>query len=111
MLAYCHQFLLLCSIHVPILFKCKFFFKVEQLYSAYPGHTWFSITAGGLRERLADVQPALLLFLHRLQCLCVSDALQPASSNVMLRRQLGRHVVELRHGNKAQHTQHWLVVK
>eukprot|EP00775_Hariotina_reticulata_P003174 gene3174-3452_t len=66
---------------------------------------------GGLRERLAEMQPALLLFLHRLQCLCVSDALQPASSNVMLKRQLGRHVVELRHGNKAQHTQHWLVVR
>jgi hypothetical protein len=57
------------------------------------------------------MQPALLLFLHRLQCLCVSDVLQAGNSNVMLKRQLGKNVVELRHGHKAQHAQHWLVVR
>lgn len=66
---------------------------------------------GGLRQRFQDLRPTLLLFLEKLACICITDVLQPHCSTVMVRQQLGRHLVELRHGPAAQHAEHWLVVR
>lgn len=64
-----------------------------------------------LRQRFQDIKPALLLFLEKLSCICVTDVIQPSNSTVMFKRQLSSQVVELRHGATAQHAEHWLVVR
>jgi hypothetical protein len=64
-----------------------------------------------LRQRFQDLRPTLLLFLGQLSCICVNDVLQPQHSRVMLGQQLGRNVVQLRHGPAAQHAEHWLLVR
>jgi hypothetical protein len=63
------------------------------------------------RQRFQDLRPTLLLFLEKLSCICVTDVLQPQRSTVMLKQQLGRHLVQLRHGASAQHAEHWLLVR
>lgn len=51
-----------------------------------------------LRCKFEDVQPTLLLFLQKLQCIAVSDTTRPSRSTVMAKRRLGPNLVELRHG-------------
>jgi len=51
-----------------------------------------------LRLRFDDVRPTLLLFLQRLRAIAVTDASDPSRSNVMARRRLSPHLLELRHG-------------
>lgn len=63
-----------------------------------------------LLHNFDDIQPTLLLFLQRLQCIAITDLTLSGKNAVMLRRQLPNDVVELRHGSDAQHVQQWLVV-
>jgi hypothetical protein len=55
-----------------------------------------------LRHKFADVQPALLLFLRRLRCIAITDAVEPALSSVMARRQLAPGLLELSSGRDGQ---------
>ena len=63
-----------------------------------------------LLHNFDDIQPTLLLFLQKLQCIAITDQTDNGKNAVMLRRQLSDGVVELRHGPEAQQTQKWLVV-
>ena len=63
-----------------------------------------------LLHKFDDIQPTLLLFLQKLQCVAVTDRTTEGKDAVMLRRQLPNGVVELRYGSEAQHSQKWLVV-
>ena len=82
---------------------------------SYPTHT--ERFAQELQQKVAqllhnfdDIQPTLLLFLQKLQCIAITDGTANGKNAVMLRRQLSNGVVELRHGSDAQHIQKWLVV-
>ena len=63
-----------------------------------------------LLHNFDDIQPTLLLFLQKLQCITITDRTTEGKDAVMLRRQLPNGVVELRYGSVAQHSQKWLVV-
>lgn len=63
-----------------------------------------------LLHNFDDIQPTLLLFLQKLQCIAITDHTSQGKDAVMLRRQLPNGVVELRYGSEAQHSQKWLVV-
>ena len=63
-----------------------------------------------LLHNFDDVQPTLLLFLKKLQCIAITDRTSRHRDSIMLRQQLPNGVVELRHGDQAQHVTHWLVV-
>ena len=63
-----------------------------------------------LLRNFDDVQPTLLLFLKKLQCIAITDKTSNHRNSVMLRQQLPNAVVELRHGDQAQHVTKWLVV-
>ncbi len=63
-----------------------------------------------LLHNFDDIQPTLLLFLQKLQCIAITDRTTEGKDAVMLRRQLPNGVVELRYGSEAQHSQKWLVV-
>ena len=63
-----------------------------------------------LLHNFDDIQPTLLLFLQKLQCIAITERTVEGKDAVMLRRQLPNGVVELRYGSQAQHSQKWLVV-
>ena len=63
-----------------------------------------------LLHNFDDIQPTLLLFLQKLQCIAITDRTTEGKDAVMLRLQLPNGVVELRSGSMAQHSQKWLVV-
>ncbi len=63
-----------------------------------------------LLHNFDDIQPTLLLFLKKLQCIAITDHTPHHRDSVMLRQQLADSVVELRHGDQAQHVMNWLVV-
>ena len=63
-----------------------------------------------LLRNFDDVQPTLLLFLKKLQCIAITDKTSNHRNSVMLRQLLPNAVVELRHGDQAQHVTKWLVV-
>ncbi|DBA78596.1 TPA: hypothetical protein ACH3X1_008526 [Trebouxia sp. C0004] len=67
-------------------------------------------TVAQLLHNFDDIQPTLLLFLQKLQCIAITDRTTEGKDAVMLRRQLPNGMVELRHGSEAQHSQKWLVV-
>jgi len=67
-------------------------------------------TVAQLLHNFDDIQPTLLLFLQKLQCIAITDRTVKGKDAVMLRRQLPNGVVELRYGSEAQHSQKWLVV-
>lgn len=68
--------------------------------------------ARAIRASFREVQPKLLLFLQKLQCIAISDAVE-GTKTVMVRRPAdgwGPHVHELRHGPGARHVTRWLKV-
>ena len=67
-------------------------------------------TVAQLLHSFDDVQPTLLLFLQKLQCIAITDCTTHGKNAVMFRHQLPNGVVELRYGSEAQHSQKWLVV-
>jgi hypothetical protein len=67
-------------------------------------------TVAQLLHNFDDIQPTLLLFLQKLQCIAITERTVEGKDAVMLRRQLPNGVVELRYGSQAQHSQKWLVV-
>ena len=71
----------------------------------------FQQEAGQLLHNFNDVQPTLLLFLQKLQCIAITDHTSHKRTNIMLKQQLPNGVVELRHGDQAQHVMKWLVVR
>ena len=64
-----------------------------------------------LLHHFDDIQPTLLLFPQKLQCIAITDNTPHQRDSVMLRQQLPHGVVELRHGAQAQHTTKWLMVR
>lgn len=67
--------------------------------------------ADQLLHHFDDIQPTLLLFLQKLQCIAITDTTPHHRDSVMLRKQLPNGVVELRHGAQAQHATKWLMVR
>lgn len=79
--------------------------------SAPDGSAAAAEDARALRHKFADVQPALLLFLQRLRCIAITDAVEPALSSVMARRQLAPGLLELSSGLQGQQRSRWLLVE
>ena len=67
--------------------------------------------ADQLLHHFDDIQPTLLLFLQKLQCIAITDNTPHRRDSVMLKTQLSHGVVELRHGPEAQHATQWLMVR
>ena len=67
--------------------------------------------ADQLLHHFDDIQPTLLLFLQKLQCIGITDMTPHHRDSVMLTKQLPNGVVELRHGAQAQHATKWLMVR
>lgn len=58
-----------------------------------------------------DIQPTLLLFLQKLQCIAITDKTSHHRNTIMCKKQLPSGVVELQHGDQAQHAAQWLMVR